>query len=121
MRLQKVLKKRLKSKKATGLTVAFVSPAFAGWVYLVPGRELESPHLAIHGPEPCASTNSATRAQPAVYHYRIDFLDRAPKNFSHGASFRAHDGQPIFLPHKAKTGTVNFAQAACQRQNSLHN
>ena len=36
---------------------------------MVPGRELESPHLAIHGPEPCASTNSATRASLKVYHY----------------------------------------------------
>ena len=42
-------------------------------VSMVPGRELESPHLAIHGPEPCASTNSATRAQLAVYHYINDF------------------------------------------------
>eukprot|EP01041_Mallomonas_annulata_P020365 gene20365-40109_t len=38
-------------------------------IFLVPGRELESPHLAIHGPEPCASTNSATRASLRVYHY----------------------------------------------------
>ena len=27
--------------------------------YLVPRRGLEPPHLAAHGPEPCASTNSA--------------------------------------------------------------
>jgi hypothetical protein len=121
MRPQKVPEKHLKSKKATGLTVAFALPAFAGWMYLVPGRELESPHLAIHGPEPCASTNSATRAQPAVYHYRIDFLDRAPKNFSHGSSFTAHDAPPIFLPRKAETGTLNFPQAGCRRQNSLPN
>jgi len=56
-----------------------------------------------------------------VYHYRIDFLDRAPKNFSHGARCKPHDAPPIFLPHKVKTGTVNFPQAGCQRQNSLHN
>jgi hypothetical protein len=29
---------------------------------LVPWRRLELPRLASHGPEPCASTNSATRA-----------------------------------------------------------
>jgi hypothetical protein len=29
---------------------------------LVPKRGLEPPHLAAHGPEPCASTNSATWA-----------------------------------------------------------
>src|SRR5690606_39597759 len=29
---------------------------------LVPRRGLEPPHLAAHGPEPCASTNSATWA-----------------------------------------------------------
>jgi hypothetical protein len=31
-------------------------------LFLVPGRGLEPPHLAAHGPEPCASTNSAIRA-----------------------------------------------------------
>ena len=50
-------------------------------VYLVPGRELESPHLAIHGPEPCASTNSATRAQLAVYHYFNAFSGPGPQIF----------------------------------------
>jgi hypothetical protein len=30
--------------------------------FLVPKRGLEPPHLAAHGPEPCASTNSATWA-----------------------------------------------------------
>ena len=30
--------------------------------YVVPRRGLEPPHLAAHGPEPCASTNSATWA-----------------------------------------------------------
>ena len=39
-------------------------PAFlrALWELLVPRRGLEPPHLAAHGPEPCASTNSATWA-----------------------------------------------------------
>ncbi len=34
----------------------------AGEKPLVPWRRLELPRLAAHGPEPCASTNSATRA-----------------------------------------------------------
>ena len=33
-----------------------------GFPSLVPGRGLEPPHLSAHGPEPCASTNSAIRA-----------------------------------------------------------
>jgi hypothetical protein len=87
-----VLKKHLQSKKATGLAVAFFLYQLSlDLRYLVPGRELESPHLAIHGPEPCASTNSATRAQPAVYHYRIGFLGWIPKNFTRGASWEPHD------------------------------
>ena len=48
---------------------------------MVPGRELESPHLAIHGPEPCASTNSATRAHRAVYHYINVLTGHAPEIF----------------------------------------
>src|SRR5690606_11272744 len=32
---------------------------------VVPRRGLEPPHLAAHGPEPCASTNSATWAHAA--------------------------------------------------------
>src|SRR5664279_749749 len=36
-------------------------------VRVVPGKGLEPPHLSAHGPEPCASTNSATRAtQPLI-------------------------------------------------------
>ena len=34
-------------------------PACAGLTCLVPRRGLEPPHLTAHGPEPCASTNSA--------------------------------------------------------------
>ena len=49
---------------------------------LVPGRELESPHLAIHGPEPCASTNSATRASLAVYHYWYIAMVQAAEIFN---------------------------------------
>ena len=48
---------------------------------MVPGRELESPHLAIHGPEPCASTNSATRASLAVYHYMNGSENRTTEIF----------------------------------------
>ena len=33
-----------------------------GFNNLVPTEGLEPPHLAAHGPEPCASTNSATWA-----------------------------------------------------------
>src|SRR5450830_775221 len=32
------------------------------FMFLVPTEGLEPPHLAAHGPEPCASTNSATWA-----------------------------------------------------------
>ncbi len=34
--------------------------------FLVPRRGLEPPRLAAHGPEPCASTNSATWARCAA-------------------------------------------------------
>ncbi len=39
--------------------------------FMVPRRGLEPPHLAAHGPEPCASTNSATWA---LYFVRIPLL-----------------------------------------------
>lgn len=40
------------------------NPPCAGFVFadLVPTEGFEPPHLAAHGPEPCASTNSATWA-----------------------------------------------------------
>ena len=39
----------------------YYTNCFADYL-LVPKRGLEPPHLAAHGPEPCASTNSATWA-----------------------------------------------------------
>ncbi len=45
--------KALKIIKATGILL---------YTSMVPRRGLEPPHLAAHGPEPCASTNSATWA-----------------------------------------------------------
>ncbi len=44
------------SQKAEGSTGRQPRRAF---MKLVPRRGLEPPHLAVHGPEPCASTNSA--------------------------------------------------------------
>lgn len=45
--------KQLSIIKATGILL---------YTSVVPRRGLEPPHLAAHGPEPCASTNSATWA-----------------------------------------------------------
>ena len=45
--------KKLAILKATGILL---------YTSMVPRRGLEPPHLAAHGPEPCASTNSATWA-----------------------------------------------------------
>ncbi len=65
-------------------------------VILVPGRELESPHLAIHGPEPCASTNSATWAGVVTGDLQRgpDTVNGPAKNFSQifRASVRSPDG-----------------------------
>ncbi len=38
-------------------------------VLMVPGRGLEPPHPKAHGPEPCASTNSAIRAIFGFHHF----------------------------------------------------
>ena len=50
---------------------------------LVPRRGLEPPHPKAHGPEPCASTNSATWAfdqgccPSQAFNYRVSFLGKA--------------------------------------------
>ncbi len=38
---------------------------------VVPTEGLEPPHLAAHGPEPCASTNSATWAASQLLHHNL--------------------------------------------------
>ena len=50
--------RRLKALRGFPFTTLTVLPDYL----LVPKRGLEPPHLAAHGPEPCASTNSATWA-----------------------------------------------------------
>ena len=51
-------------KKEAALATSFL--------YLVPTEGLEPPHLAAHGPEPCASTNSATWAKRRRDYIGID-------------------------------------------------
>jgi hypothetical protein len=55
---------------------------------LVPKRGLEPPHLAAHGPEPCASTNSATWAnrysEGCYFSERFDAVNGRVRNGSKG-------------------------------------
>src|SRR5471030_1968398 len=54
-----VQRNNVKMKKAADL---FKGAAAFLRNFVVPTEGLEPPHLAAHGPEPCASTNSATWA-----------------------------------------------------------
>ncbi len=76
---------------------------------MVPGRGLEPPHLAAHGPEPCASTNSAIRATQERENYiknvsqtsgLLDEVEGIVQGHRDGHGFVARDdGQPdIYLP-----------------------
>ncbi len=76
---------------------------------LVPGRGLEPPHLSAHGPEPCASTNSAIRAFQERENYiknisqpsgLLDEVEGVVQGHRDGHGFVSrNDGQPdIYLP-----------------------
>ncbi len=43
---------------------------------MVPTEGLEPPHLAAHGPEPCASTNSATWALMSCCYFLLRVLQQ---------------------------------------------
>ncbi len=49
------------------ITINIISLTNNIYCYLVPRRGLEPPHPKAHGPEPCASTNSAIWAFSASY------------------------------------------------------
>ena len=69
---------------------------------LVPTEGLEPPHLAAHGPEPCASTNSATWALQLLTtilqtaYYEIDFW--CPRRDSNPHTLRHMDLNHARLP-----------------------
>ena len=61
--MERIDRQKQKTPQAQGFTGLsfYYTDCFADYL-LVPKRGLEPPHLAAHGPEPCASTNSATWA-----------------------------------------------------------
>jgi hypothetical protein len=65
---------------------------------LVPTEGLEPPHLAAHGPEPCASTNSATWALALLFATLLDVA----------VEFRYDIRLCRFAPDQ-----LSFAAAAC--------
>ena len=74
------------------------------YTLVVPRRGLEPPHLAAHGPEPCASTNSATwalRLSCALYNEIQTLANRPPynsKNNQTPASKKARATSPSASP-----------------------
>ncbi len=78
--------------------------------FLVPRRGLEPPRLAAHGPEPCASTNSATWAGGERLHKGIAERGQwAERRFFRGDSFFsfAFTGGPQVSVNRAR-GCVDF-------------
>src|SRR5881392_1780665 len=63
--LQLKLKRRNRTDYGAILVLPETAEITSGRV--VPTEGLEPPHLAAHGPEPCASTNSATWALVLLY------------------------------------------------------
>jgi hypothetical protein len=94
---------KAKTKNPAGSRLYGVSRTSSDYL-LVPKRGLEPPHLAAHGPEPCASTNSATWAnrynQDCYFSERFEAVNGRARNRSKGEGKQGRSSRLIVMPHE---------------------
>src|SRR6188768_2978650 len=79
---------------------------------VVPTEGLEPSHLAAHGPEPCASTNSATWALAGSFRVSPQTCQRGFRRHPRYRSVERCDGRARALP--LHLGTVPLYEAATE-------